>query len=73
MSQRYRLTSPAGRTMNRTLTPDEVQQFKQAGFEVEEVQKTDPEPNRADWRRSGMRDGSRRMPKRLASRKVKKK
>jgi hypothetical protein len=39
---------------------------------VEEVKETDLEPNRADWRRSGLRDGSRRMPKRLASRKVKK-
>lgn len=68
--KRYRLTSPGGRVSKRRLTSGEAQQFRDNGFQVEEIVTVDLVPNRADQRRQGLHLGNRRMPPRLASRKI---
>lgn len=69
--KRYQVITPEGRKWSRKLTVAEAEQFKQAGFKVQEVEEWHAQPNRRDHRQQGVVMGSRRMPKRLASRKLK--
>lgn len=62
--KRYLVTTPRQRTWKRQLTLDEVQQLKQAGFQVEEIESVERQPNRAELRRQGLHLGKYRMPKR---------
>lgn len=64
--KRYLVTTQTGRRWKRKLTREEVEQFRQAGFQVEEIEEASSQPNRSDLRRQGLHIGQRRMPNRTS-------